>query len=280
MIAPILAAMLLLLAVVAPASAGTLDRVRDQGVFRIGYRTDAVPFAYNNPSGQPTGYVVDLCRAVAADLKRQLRLANLKVDYVPVTAENGFAAVKDGQVDILCGPTTQSLARRALVDFSLMIFIDGASVIYRKGGPLTFTGLAGHKIGVRAGTTTEKELRGLLAQRGIKAEIVPVEDHKRGFDRLAKGEFTAYFADRSILAYMLSNDPRLGDLLLSDQYFSNEPYALVLPRGDSDFRALVDGTLARLYRSGEIERIYAASFGRATPNQALRALFMINSLPD
>jgi len=112
MIAPILAAMLLLLAVVAPASAGTLDRVRDQGVFRIGYRTDAVPFAYNNPSGQPTGYVVDLCRAVAADLKRQLRLANLKVDYVPVTAENGFAAVKDGQVDILCGPTTQSLARR------------------------------------------------------------------------------------------------------------------------------------------------------------------------
>ena len=79
---------------------------------------------------------------------------------------------------------------------------------------------------------------------------------------------------------MLSNDPRLGDLLLSDQYFSNEPYALVLPRGDSDFRALVDGTLARLYRSGEIERIYAASFGRATPNPALRALFMINSLPD
>jgi len=254
--------------------------VRDQGVFRIGYRTDAVPFAYNNPSGQPTGYVVDLCRAVAADLKRQLRLANLKVDYVPVTAENGFAAVKDGQVDVLCGPTTQSLARRAMVDFSLMTFIDGASVIYRKGGPLTFTGLAGHKIGVRAGTTTEKELRALLAERGIKAEIVPVEDHKRGFDRLAKGEFTAYFADRSILAYMLSNDPRLGDLLLSDQYFSNEPYALVLPRGDSDFRALVDGTLARLYRSGEIERIYAASFGRATPNPALRALFMINSLPD
>jgi len=280
MIARVLGGIVLLLLTAALARAATLDRVRDQGVFRIGYRTDAVPFAYNNPRGEPTGYVVDLCRAVAADLKRQLRLANLKVDYVPVTAETGFAAVKDGQVDILCGPTTESLSRRALVDFSLMTFIDGASVIYRKGGPLTFTGLAGHKIGVRAGTTTEKELRSLLAERRIKAEVVPVEDHNHGFDRLAKSEFTAYFADRSILAYMLSNDPRVGDLLLSEQYFSNEPYALALPRGDTDFRALVDGTLARLYRSGEIERIFAANFGRATPNPALRALFMINALPD
>ena len=280
MIARVLGGIVLLLLTAALARAATLDRVRDQGVFRIGYRTDAVPFAYNNPGGQPTGYVVDICRAVAADLKRQLRLANLKVDYVPVTAESGFAAVKDGQVDILCGPTTESLSRRALVDFSLMTFIDGASVIYRKGGPLTFTGLAGHKIGVRAGTTTEKELRSLLAERRIKAEVVPVEDHNHGFDRLATGEFTAYFADRSILAYMLSNDPRVGDLLLSEQYFSNEPYALALPRGDTDFRALVDGTLARLYRSGDIERIFAANFGRATPNPALRTLFMINSLPE
>lgn len=280
MTARILVGIVLMSLAAATASAATLDRVRDQGVFRIGYRTDAVPFAYRKPSGEPAGYVVDLCRAVAADLKQQLRNASLKVDFVPVTAENGFAMVKDGQVDILCGPTTETLARRALVDFSLMTFIDGASVIYRKGGPLTFTGLAGHKIGVRARTTTETKLRDLLAARGIKAEIVPVEDHVRGFDRLAKGEFTAYFADRSILAYMLSNDPRVGDLLLSDQYFSNEPYALALPRGDSDFRALVDGTLARLYRSGDIERIFAANFGRATPNAALKALFMINALPD
>lgn len=280
MVARLVAGIALLLLTAAGAEAATLDRVRDQGVFRIGYRTDAVPFAYRNPQGAPAGYIVDLCRAVASEVKRQLRLSNLKIDYVPVTAENGFAAVKDGQVDILCGPTTETLARRALVDFSLMTFIDGASVIYRKGGPLTFTGLAGHKVGVRAGTTTEQELRGLLAQRGINAQVVPVADHNQGFDRLAKGELTAYFADRSILAYMLSNDPRVGDLLLSDQYFSNEPYALALPRGDTDFRLLVDGTLARLYRSGDVERIFAASFGRATPNAALRALYMINSLPD
>src|SRR5262249_32021447 len=111
------AAVLLLLAAHA-AAAATLDRVRAQGVFRIGYRTDAVPFAYKNPRGEPTGYAVDLCRAIATEVKRQLQLANLKIDYVEVSAENSFQAVKDGAVDILCGPTTQTLKRRAIVDFS------------------------------------------------------------------------------------------------------------------------------------------------------------------
>ena len=125
-----------------------LDAIKARGSLICGVGTGTAGFMLADSQGKWVGLDVDVCRAVAADLKRQLRLANLKVDYVPVTAETSFAAVRDGQVDILCGPTTQSLARRALVDFSLMTFIDGASVIYRKGGPLTFTGLAGHKIGV------------------------------------------------------------------------------------------------------------------------------------
>jgi ABC-type amino acid transport substrate-binding protein len=262
------------------AHAATLDRVRDQGVFRIGYRPDAVPFAYDSPQGQPTGYAVDLCRAVAAEVKRRLNLSSLKVDYVRVTAANGFDLVRQGQIDILCGPTTQTVARRAMVDFSLMFFVDGASVVYHKGGPLTFGDLAGHKIGVHAGTTTESALRKVLADTRIDAQVVPVADHRQGFDRLAKGEFSAYFADRSILAYMLSNDPRIGDLLLSPQYFTTEPYALALPRGDTEFRLLVDATLARLCRSQEIERLFARSFGTATITPTLKALFVIDSLPE
>jgi len=273
------AAILLLLVAHATASA-TLDRVRAQGVFRIGYRTDAVPFAYKNPRGEPTGYAVDLCRAIAAEVKRQLQLANLKIDYVEVSAENSFQAVKDGAVDILCGPTTQTLKRRAIVDFSLMTFIDGASVLFHKGGPTRFEALGGQKIGVRAGTTTEGALKNALAQNRVNAQIVPVTDHKLGFDMVAKGQIAAYFADRSILAYMLSSDPRVGDLLLSTQYYSNEPYALALPRGDEDFRLLVDATLARLYRSGDIMRIFAASFGRAAPTPMLKDLYGINSLPE
>ena len=84
-----------------PAAAGTLERVRDAGEFKIGHREDAAPFSYKNALGDVAGYSVDLCRLVAVQLKKQLALDDMKVTYVPVTAENRFDAVQEGRIDIL-----------------------------------------------------------------------------------------------------------------------------------------------------------------------------------
>lgn len=262
------------------ATAGTLDRVRESGVFKIGYRTDAAPFSYKNAIDEPAGYVVDLCREVAAATKEELALSDLKVEYVTVTAEDRFDAVKSGKVDILCEATTATLARRKLVDFSLMTFIDGASVMVRKDGPQSFKALAGQKIGVHAGTTTETALRNTLSDFNMEAEVVAVPDHQDGVKRLESGELGAYFADRAILVFLLVGPDAPKDLIIAKDYFTREPYALALARNDEDFRFLVDRTLARAYRSGVIEKIFARNFGNGKPSDILRALYVINSLPE
>ena len=262
------------------AGAGTLDRVRESGVFKIGYRTDAAPFSYKNAIDEPAGYVVDLCREVAAATKEELALTDLKVEYVTVTAEDRFDAVKSGKADILCEATTATLARRKLVDFSLMTFIDGASVMVRKDGPQSFGALAGKKIGVHAGTTTETALRNTLAENNMEAEVVTVPDHQDGVTRLENGEISAYFADRAILVFLLLGSEAPKDLIISKDYFTREPYALALARDDDDFRFLVDRTLARLYRSEVVEKIFARNFGNGKPSDILRALYIINSLPE
>ena len=64
------------------ASAGTLDRIRETGVFRIGYRADARPYSYQDRNGQPAGYIVDLCSEVAAALG-----PNIHPQYVRVPAD-------------------------------------------------------------------------------------------------------------------------------------------------------------------------------------------------
>jgi len=276
----ILLALAVLLLAAQAAAAGTLDRVRSAGVFKIGYRADAEPFAYVDSIGEPAGYAVDLCREVAAATKQQLGLDTLKVDYVKVTAEDRFNAVKDGRVDILCDPATVTLSRRAIVDFSLLTFVDGASVLYRTDGPQGFKALAGQKVGVHAGTTTEAEVRKALGAMKIDAQIVPVEKHQDGLTRLESGEFAAYFADRAILSFLLASSSAAGKLKLSDQYFSQEPYALAIQRGDEDFRLLVDRTLARLYRSGSITTIFAKTFGKARPSNILTVMYGINALAD
>ena len=69
---PILAAASPLLA--AGAQAQTLERVRESATFKIGYREDAAPFSQlRNQLGEAVGYSVDLCRAVAVNVKQAAR---------------------------------------------------------------------------------------------------------------------------------------------------------------------------------------------------------------
>jgi polar amino acid transport system substrate-binding protein/glutamate/aspartate transport system substrate-binding protein len=260
-------------------AADTLGRIAETGTLRIGFRADAAPYSYRTASGDPAGYIVDLCREVANSVKASRQLPKLAIDYVEVTAANRFDVLREGKIDILCEPTSMTMSRRAVVDFSLPTFIDGAGVLFRTGQVHGLEDLRGKRIGVLAGTTTEETLRATLGQLDIKATIVPMSDHPAGVKRLIDGEVDAYFADRGILNYLLVNSRDPAGLKISDQYFTFETYALALPRGDDTFRLLVDATLAELYRTDRIKKIYARSFGSFPPDRFISALFVINGLP-
>jgi len=257
------------------ASAGTIERVRDTGVFRIGYRADARPYSYQDANGRPAGYIVDLCRQVAAAFGPDIR-----TEYVLVRAGERFDSVRDGKVDILCDPSSVTIARREIVDFSLPTYLDGAGVLSRRNDPVRrFEDLAGKRVGVLIGTTTERLLRDSLQSLGLTATVVAVHDHRNGMQLVENAKLDAYIADRGILAAMLRQGNRPG-FALSKRYFSYETYALALPRDDSAFRLLVDKTLARLYRTGRIKAVLAKTFGNAPLDGMLNALFVINSLPE
>lgn len=260
--------------------AGTLDSVRDSGVFKIGYRTDAPPYSFENNLGEARGYSVDLCRAIASSVRGLPGLEKVTVKFVPVTAENRFEAVQDGRIDILCGATTATLSRREMVDFSIGTFVDGASVMMMSGGPAGFKELAGKKIGVRGGTTTEQGLRGTLKDLSVSADVVPVKSHLDGLAMLEKGELSAYFADRAILVFLKIGSPSSEKLRIATEHFSFEPYALAVRRGEDDFRLVVDRVLSRLYRGGGIVPIFRNTFGDAEPSDLLRTLYLVNGLPE
>lgn len=265
----------------AEAGAATLDRVKETGTLTLGYRTDAVPFSFENQIGEPAGYSVALCKVVAAEVKSELKLDKLEVRYVQVSGEDRFDALRDGKIDLLCGATTQTLGRRELVDFSLPTFATGSTLLYRQDGPQSFDDLANQKIGVRAGTTTEAGLKQALADKQFQAELVAVESHEQGVADLAAGKLAAYFGDGAILLYQWRQSPDRDKLMISDQYFSNEPYALALPKDDGAFRLTVDRALADLYRSGGIIDLFGATFGSdASPSAIVKALYSINALPD
>jgi ABC-type amino acid transport substrate-binding protein len=264
-----------------PGLAATLDRLKETETLRIGFRTDAVPFSYRNDVGEAAGYSVELCRAVAADIRREFGLTRLALEYVPVETDDRFEAVQQGRIDLLCGATTVTLARRQMVDFSLFTFADGAGVALRADGPGRFEDLADQKVGVRAATTTEEALRNTMTRSSMILDVVTVDDHQDGLDRLLAGEIAAYFADRAILLFLVARSDPPGKLRVAENYLTYESYALALPRGDDDFRLAVDRALSHIYRSGAIEEIFARSFTtKAKPSEIVRALYVINGLPE
>jgi ABC-type amino acid transport substrate-binding protein len=159
------------------AFAGTVDRIKQEQAIRIAYREDAPPFSFKDKIGEPAGFMVELCREVAKKLAGQLDLPSLKVTYVQVTAADRFEAITQQKADLLCEPTSATLARREQVDFSIATFVDGAGLLVRANGPKDLRAMTSQKIGVLAGTTTEDALRNSLNDAGIAADVVAAKTH-------------------------------------------------------------------------------------------------------
>lgn len=262
------------------ATASVFDRIQNDRTLRIAYREDAPPFSFKDSAGNPAGYMVDLCRAVADQLAQQLNVVSLSLVYAPVTATDRFNVIEQHTADLLCEPTSATLSRRETVDFSISTFVDGAGLMIRADGPHDLKAMAGQKVGVLAGTTTEQELRSTLQQTGIAADVVPARTHTEGLAMLDDGRISAYFADRSILIFLIKGSKAPDKLALANDYLSIEPYALALPHGDETFRLAVDRALSHIYRSGGIGPIFERNFGDAQLGPILQTLYLVTGLPD
>lgn len=261
--------------------ADALDRIAAKGEIVLGHRTDAPPFSYVSDLGEPAGLAIDLCREAASAVRRELGLETLSVRYAPVSAAERIPALTEERIDLLCGPTTQTLARRRVLDFSIPYFIDGSSVVYREGELTSMDDLRNRSVGVLAGTTTEALVGALLEKRGLGGvSRVSFDSHVAGLNALAKGEIAAYFGDQAILRYQIGALRPDVALRFSDEQFSFEPYALAMKRGESRLRLAVDTALSDVFASGDIYRFIDSSMGSVTLSDLALAVYQVVGLPE
>ena len=279
-----LIAFLLLCALAAPAAAqsGVLEKIRKAGAITMGYVEGSAPFSSLDENRQPEGYSVDLCREIAKGIQAQLGLQALETRWVALNLQNRLEAVRSGRVDIECSTTTWTLARQKEVDFSLITFVDGGSILSRvESGVGRLADFTGKRIAVITGTTTEKVLRESIERRSIKAEVVAVRTRDAGLQLLEQRKVDGFASDRIVLIGLVLTTPSQGTYKLLDEDFSIEPYALALPRGDHEYRLAVNRVLARLYRTGEIETIYRRWLGKyGSPSLLLSAAYFIQGLSE
>jgi len=261
---------------------GTLKTIASTGTIKIGFRKDEPPMSFVNNAGEPSGYSIDLCKAVGAEVARIIGKKTLSIEYVPVTSSDRFESVAKGRIDILCEATTKTLKRAEIVDFTQLTFITGGALLSRAdAGVPTIAQLEGGKVAVVKSTTTIVALKQALNTSFVKAEIVPVATAVDGMNAMLNGEVAAFASDQIVLIGMIrSVKDGSKSLFLSQELFSREPFALAVRRNDSDFRLAADRALSQLYRSRRIEAIYQKWFPGLKPPVLLRAMYDLNATAD
>lgn len=263
-IALLLSCLCLMPALAFGQTADTLEKVRQTRQISMGVRTNSLPFSTLTQSGA-TGYSVDLCNKVLDVVRKELKVSDLKVRYVPVTAGDRIAKLKSGEIDIECGSTVNTKSRQVDVAFSYSTFFAGEKLLVRAGSNIQdVDALSGRTIAVVKGATAEKMFAQIRDSRFHNMKLVPYETTQDAFNAVETGKADA-LAQIDVLTEGVRVGSRTPDaFVLTQQALSVEPMGLMVRKNDKALLGMIDRTLSGLYSSGEINAIYDRWFNTSS----------------
>jgi len=252
------------------AQEGTLAKVKSQGFITIANRDASIPFSYYDANQKPVGYAMDLCMKVVDAVKKQLKMPKLEVKYQLVTSANRIPLIANGTADLECGSTTNNLERQQQVDFSDTYFVTGNRWISKKSSHInSLQDLKGKTVVSTAGTSNLKEITEVNNKDNLGMNIISANGHPEAFQMVETGRAVAFVMDDILLYSLQASSRNPKEFVISKQQLSLQPYGMMMRKGDDEFKKLVNDTLAQVYKSGEINKIYAKWFEKPIPPKGI-----------
>jgi general L-amino acid transport system substrate-binding protein len=235
-----------------PAHAGkTLDGIKAKGQVVCGVNTGLAGFSQADPSGNWTGLDSDICKAIAAAVLGDAS----KVKWVPLNAQQRFAALQSGEVDVLSRNTTFSLTRDASLGLhqTAVTYYDGQGfMVTTKSKIKDAKQLKGQTVCVQSGTTTEKNLTDFSKANGLGIKTVVFEKVEAATGAYFAGRCIAYTTDASGLASVRNKEAKNPDEhVILPQLISKEPLGPMVRRGDDEWFAIVKWVVYGLLEAEE-----------------------------
>jgi glutamate/aspartate transport system substrate-binding protein len=234
-----------------------LSRIRQNKAVTIGFRESAEPFAYLNENKQPNGYSIDVCKRIAQEIGRKLNIPQIEIKYVPVTPQTRIPLIANGTVDIECGTTVNSLARQEQVDFSYAVALaEGRLLVKKTSGIKDLSDLNGKIVALAAGTTAERYVRAALDRNKISVRVLQVRDNAEGLLAVNSQRVDAFVNDAVLLGGVLRTAQNKDDFAIVGKPLSFEQVAFMVGKNNSGLLTIINGTIARLLASGELQKLY------------------------
>jgi len=249
---------------------GTLKKITESGTISLGVRDFTVPFSYLDDHQSYQGYTIDLCMKVVTAVQRKLGLSKLDVKLIPVTPSTRIPLLANGTIDIECGNTTNNVERHTQVDFTPTVFVTSGRFITKTGANIRgLSDLRGKTVAATSGSSYLKQLTLLNGSQNLAMNLVTVRDTAEGVLMVENGRASAYAQDDIVLTSLRASSKSPQDLTITKEPLSVEPLGMMQRRNDPDFKRVVDGAIAQVFKSGDISRLYQKWFLSPIPPKGI-----------
>ncbi len=244
----------------AGAAAGvSWEDIKSKGVLVIATSPDWPPFEFIDPkTNKIVGYEVDLMNAIAQKL-------GLRVEWKAMDFDAIIQAVKNKEVDMGVSGFSVTPERLKQVLFTMPHTVTEVQLIMteKRAKELGITRLASIEdaakynlvIGTGSGTTQEAELLDLVKKGVLKSDQVKsYPDFEVALEDMKKGTIDAVYAETPVTTWWISTEEVPLTVIYSRSYW---PVAFVVNKDYLELVKKIDGALAELFASGEVDKIRA-----------------------
>ena len=254
-----------------PAQAQTtLEKVKGSGSISVAYRESSIPFSYLDDKAQPVGFGVEICDRIVDEVKKVTGRADLKVTRQSVTSANRIPLLVNGTIDIECGSTTNNSDRGKQVAFATNYFYTGTRFLVKADSGIKGMADLNNKVVVSTtGTTNFRIMRNLITEQKLPIELIGAKDHSESALLVESSRAAAFAMDDILLYGLRASAQNPASLAVVGEAIQVEPYAIMVRREDPAFKALVDGVLAGMMKSGEFTRLYTRWFQSPIPPRGI-----------
>lgn len=262
-------ALLTTVAVVASAPTwadGRLDKIKSSGEIALGHRDSSIPFSYLDDNQKPIGYSMDICQEIVKAVGKKLGMDDIKVKLVPVTSSTRIPLLANGTVDLNCGSSTNTKERQAQVAFAPTTFVTATRFVAKKASDIkNLDDLKGKTVVSTAGTSNIRWATDANDKQKLGMNIIPAKDHAEALLTVNSGRAAAFFMDDILLAGLVATSHDPDSWVISKDAYTVEPYAIMEPKGDSEFKKLVDDTIIGMMKDGQLDTLYKKWFESPVP---------------
>ncbi|MCE7530528.1 amino acid ABC transporter substrate-binding protein [Polynucleobacter sp. IMCC 29146] len=252
-------------------------KIKKLNIVNVGVRESSAPLSYMVGSNAYSGYHVELCERILKKL-----YPNAKINYMAVTPQNRIPLIQNGTIDIECGSTSNTTARKEQVDFAVTTYVTEARYAVKKSSGINSTDdVIKKKIVTTVGTTPVQHLRKLELLKGVKLDVTYAKDHSEAFLLVESDRADAFAMDDNILAGNIAASKSPGDYKIVGDPLSVEAIAIMLRKDDPVFKAGVDNQIKDMMKSGELKNVYQKWFlAPIPPKGSVIGIPMGNSLVE